>query len=250
MIELNGLHLDKNSAVPLYEQLRQGLLHAITSGCFPAGAKLPTEEALCKAFDISRPVARQAYNALIEEGVVERTRGRGTFVRTPDTRGRFLNQQMSFEKEMTLLHLEHRTEDLRADWVSYTPALFGRLELSRQDRCYHLVRIRYVSGKPFVLVENYIPESIFPGIDAYDFGKNSLYDVLENVYRVKIVRARRTLMAQTATAEFASLFAVHRGSPVLYVENVVRDQFDRAIDLSKEYLDGVTQKFEFEVVNP
>ena len=52
-----------------------------------------------------------------------------------------------------------------------------------------------------------------------------------------------------ANAEFANLFGVHRGSPVLYVENVVMDQNDRPIDLSKEYLDGVTQKFEFEVVN-
>lgn len=250
MKELHELHLDKNSAIPLYEQLRRGLMKAITGGRFPAGAKLPTEEELCQALGISRPVARQAYNALIEEGVVERMRGRGTFVRVPDTRGRFLNRQLSFEQEMTLLNLEHRTEVLRAGWVGYTPALFGRLELKRQDRCYHLVRLRYVSGKPFVLVENYIPESIFPGIDQYDFGAHSLYDVLETVYHVQVVRSHRTLMAQTATAEFAALFKLRRGSPVLYVENVVRDQFGRAIDLSKEYLDGVTQKFEFEVVNP
>lgn len=64
-----------------------------------------------------------------------------------------------------------------------------------------------------------------------------------------IIKSRRVLMAQTANIEFANLFGVHRGSPVLYVENVVMDQNDRPIDLSKEYLDGVTQKFEFEVVN-
>ena len=250
MSERYELHLDKNSAVPLYEQLRRGLLDAITGGQFPEGAKLPTEEELCQALGISRPVVRQAYNALIEEGVVERMRGRGTFVRVPDTRGRFLNRQLSFEQEMTLLNLEHRTKVLRADWVEYTPALFGRLELNRQDRCYHLVRLRYVSGKPFVLVENYIPESIFPGIDQYDFAAQSLYHVLETVYHVQVARSHRTLMAQIASAEFAALFGLHRGSPVLCVENVVRDQFGRAIDLSKEYLDGVTQKFEFEVVNP
>ena len=216
MIELNGIQLDKTSAVPLYEQLHKALLEAITSGKLSAGTKLPTEEELCAQFGISRPVARQAYNMLIEEGFVERMRGRGTFVRSPDTRGRFLNKQLSFAAEMGVLNLEHRTKVLRAEWVSYTPELFARLKLERGDRCYHLVRMRYVSGKPFVLVENYVPESVFPGIDAYNF---------------------------------ANLFGVHRGSPVLYVENVVMDQNDRPIDLSKEYLDGVTQKFEFEVVN-
>ena len=70
MIELNGIQLDKISAVPLYEQLRKALLEAITSGKLPAGTKLPTEEELCAQFGISRPVARQAYNMLIEEGFV------------------------------------------------------------------------------------------------------------------------------------------------------------------------------------
>ena len=170
-------------------------------------------------------------------------------MRSPDTRGRFLNKQLSFAAEMGVLNLEHRTEVLRAEWVSYTPELFARLKLERGDRCYHLVRMRYASGKPFVLVENYVPESVFPGIDAYDFAQRSLYDVFETVYHEKIVKSRRVLMAQTANAEFANLFGVHRGSPVLYVENTVMDQNDRPIDLSKEYLDGVTQKFECEVVN-
>lgn len=160
MIELNGIQLDKTSAVPLYEQLRKALLEAITSGKLSAGTKLPTEEELCAQFGISRPVARQAYNMLIEEGFVERMRGRGTFVRSPDTRGRFLNKQLSFAAEMGVLNLEHRTEVLRAEWVSYTPELFSRLKLERGDRCYHLVRMRYVSGKPFVLVENYVPRAI------------------------------------------------------------------------------------------
>ncbi len=168
------------------------MLEAITSGKLSAGTKLPTEEELCAQFGISRPVARQAYNMLIEEGFVERMRGRGTFVRSPDTRGRFLNKQLSFA---------------------------------------------------------YVPESVFPGIDAYDFAQRSLYDVFETVYHERIIKSRRVLMAQTANVEFANLFGVHRGSPVLYVENVVMDQNDRPIDLSKEYLDGVTQKFEFEVVN-
>ena len=99
MIELNGIQLDKTSAVPLYEQLRKALLEAITSGKLSAGTKLPTEEELCAQFGISRPVARQAYNMLIEEGFVERMRGRGTFVRSPDTRGRFLNTQLSVAAE-------------------------------------------------------------------------------------------------------------------------------------------------------
>lgn len=241
--------LDKNSPVPLYEQLRQALLEAITSGEIPVGARLPTEEALCAQFGISRPVARQAYSSLITEGYVERMRGRGTFVRSPDVLGRFLKTQISFQEEMEIAGLPHRTELLRANWLNYTPELFSRLGLDKGDRCYHLVRMRYVKDRPYVLVENFVPESIFPGIDGYDLAANSLFSTFKSVYHVQVVRSQRVIAAQTANAEFADLFHVRRGSPVLFVENLGLDQHDRPVDLSREYMDGLTQKFQFEVVN-
>ena len=113
MIEQVEAQIDKTSPIPLYEQLRQALLDAITSGKIPVGAKLPTEEELCTRFSVSRPVARQAYSALISEGYVERRRGRGTFVRMPDILGRFLQTQLSFTEEMEITGHSHRTGSIR-----------------------------------------------------------------------------------------------------------------------------------------
>ncbi len=249
MAELSGLYLDKTSPMPLYEQLRQALLEAIISGKIPEGTKLPTEEELCDQLGISRPVARQAYSALINEGYVERMRGRGTFVHRPDTRGRFMNTQLSFAKEMGILGKQHHTELLCQEWTDGDSVLAGLLNLKAGERCYHIKRMRYVDKKPFVLAENYIPESIFPGIEQYDLAESSLYGVFEKEYHVKVMRARRVIRARTADAEFAELFDVQPGSPVLYITNVAVDQNDRPVDFSKEYLDGLSQKFEFDVVN-
>lgn len=249
-MDWNRFFLDKSSAVPLYEQLRQGLLDAIAKGQIPAGGKLPTEEELCAALGISRPVARQAYNALIEAGYVERMRGKGSFVRQPDSRGRFINRQFSFAQEMEILDLPHRTELLRQEWATYTPELFGALKLRPEDRCLHLVRMRYVSEAPYVLVENYIPEPVFPGIDRYDFEQRSLYDVFETEYHLRVARSKRTICARAASVEQARLFGIRRGAPMLYIKNVVLDQYDRPIDWSGEYLDGNVQSFEFDVINP
>lgn len=249
MTEFSGLYLDKTSPMPLYEQLRQALLEAIISGKIPEGTKLLTEEELCGQLGISRPVARQAYSALISEGYVERMRGKGTFVHRQDTRGRFLNTQLSFAKEMGILGKQHHTELLSREWVAGDPELAARLNLEPEERCFHIRRMRYVDGKPFVLTENYIPESVFPGIEQYDLAKESLYGVFEREYRVKVMRARRVIRARTADDEFAELFGVVCGSPVLYITNVALDQNDRPVDFSKEYLDGLSQKFEFDVVN-
>ena len=248
-MELNAIFLDKTSAVPLYEQLRCKLLTAITSGNMPVGTKLPTEEELCAALAISRPVARQAYNCLIEEGFIERMRGKGTFVRSMDTRGRFLNQQLSFASEMKILNLEYRTEVLQQEWMTGKDGPSSLLGIKEKERCFHLTRMRYVSGAPFVLVENYVPETLFPGIDRFDFARESLYAVMARDYGVVPRASHRTLAARLADDRFAALFHVQPGMPVLQVENLVRDQQNRTIDYSREFLDGTTQKFEFEVIN-
>lgn len=249
MTGFSGLYLDKTSPMPLYEQLRQAVLEAIISGRIPEGTKLPTEEELCEQLEISRPVARQAYSALIAEGYVERMRGKGTFVHRQDTRGRFLNTQLSFAKEMSILGKAHHTEMVHKEWVTGDLILSAKLDLGPEERCFHIKRIRYVERKPFVLVENYIPEAFFPGIDQYDLAKNSLYDIFEKEYHVKVARAKRVIRAQIAEQEFAEFFGVKCGSPVLYITNVTLDQNDRPVDFSKEYLDGEAQKFEFEVIN-
>ncbi len=249
MEKLSGIFLNKTSALPLYEQLRKGILDCILNGQFPAGSKLPTEEELCEMYDISRPVARQAYSALIEAGYIERQRGKGTFVKTPDNRGRFIDKQMSFAQEMGALGLEHRTVLVRAEWLPYDEQLFSQLGMNENDRCYHIVRMRYVQGKPFVLVENYVPESIFPEIDKYDFAKRSLYGVLNEEYNTHIVRSHRSMAATLATEEIASSLEIKTGAAVMYVKNLVYDESDRPIDLSKEYLDGTSHQYEFDVYN-
>lgn len=249
MTGLRGLYLDKSSPMPLYEQLRRALLEAITNGKIPEGSKLPTEEELCDQLGISRPVARQAYSELIAEGYVERMRGKGTFVRLSDDRGRFIDVQLSFAKEMAILGKSHCTKMVHQEWVTGDLTLASKLNIGLDERCFHIRRMRYADEKPFVLVDNYIPESIFPGIDKYGLAKNSLYDIFESDYHVKVTRAKRTIRARIAEREFAELFSVECGDPVLYVTNVAIDQNDRPVDYSREYLDGLVQKFEFGVVN-
>ncbi|MCQ2550491.1 MAG: GntR family transcriptional regulator [Lachnospiraceae bacterium] len=249
MEKTNGIYLNKASALPLYEQLRKGILECILNGQFPYGSKLPTEEELCETYDISRPVARQAYSALIEAGYVERQRGKGTFVKTPDNRGRYINKQMSFAQEMGAMGLKHKTVLIKAEWATYDENLFSMLGLTEQDRCYHIIRMRYVQEKPFVLVENYVPETAFPGIEQYNFEENSLYRILNEVYHTHIVRSHRTMAAILATDEIATTLEIAKGSPIMYVKNLVYDEMDRPIDLSKEYLDGSSHRYEFDVYN-
>lgn len=244
-MDIYRLSLDKDSAVPLYEQLRTRLMEAIRRRELSPGEQLPTEEALCAALGISRPVVQAACKALIHDGYIRRIRGKGTFVCIPDTRGRFISTQLSFAREMAILGLPHHTEVLSAAWTE-APAL--------PDGCggpwYHLRRLRFVNDRPFVLVENDVPGELFPGIDRFDFGARSLYEVFEKEYGVHVARSRRTMTAALADAETAAQLQLCRNAPVMVVDNIVRDPSGRIIDLSREWLDGKAHPYSFDVYNP
>ncbi|MBW9080748.1 FadR family transcriptional regulator [Rhizobium pusense] len=64
----------------LHERVYRSLVHAITSGKYEVGSKLPTEAALALAYEVSRPVLRQAMERLRVEGLIESRRGAGSFV--------------------------------------------------------------------------------------------------------------------------------------------------------------------------
>ncbi|MBI3938319.1 MAG: GntR family transcriptional regulator [Betaproteobacteria bacterium] len=85
MNDVHSVILDKLrgppiAGLPKYAQLRDALLAAIESGHFRPGAKLPTEVELARSTPFSLGTVQRALRALVEDGVVVRQQGAGTFV--------------------------------------------------------------------------------------------------------------------------------------------------------------------------
>jgi DNA-binding GntR family transcriptional regulator len=77
-----------------------------------------------------------------------------------------------------------------------------------------------VSGVPFGYLINFVRTERCPEIERVDFTKRSLFDVIENVYGLRIDTARRTYEAQAATPEVAGHLGLEVGDPVLYLSQV------------------------------
>ena len=75
---------DSSAPAPLHAKLRKALLVQIEDGTIPPGELLPSERQLQSLLELSRPTIRQAINDLIQEGLVQRVAGKGTFVIEPE----------------------------------------------------------------------------------------------------------------------------------------------------------------------
>jgi GntR family transcriptional regulator len=76
--------IDPDSATPLWRQLADILRAQIESGELPAGKIMPSETTLSQRYGLARGTVVKALAELQREGLIERTQGRGTFVRAKD----------------------------------------------------------------------------------------------------------------------------------------------------------------------
>jgi len=72
--------IDRQASLPIYRQLKEIIKEKIEDGKFRPGDRIPTEYELCEQFEISRAPVRQALLELVNEGVLYRQQGSGTFV--------------------------------------------------------------------------------------------------------------------------------------------------------------------------
>src|SRR5690606_3358167 len=130
-----------NARMPLYHQVEVAIRERISSGAWAPGTQIPTEDQLCEQFRVSRVTIRHALRNLVAQGLLERERGRGTFVRdttlTAGARG-----LTSFSAEMEALGLKPGARTLSATVMPASPEVAGALELLEGERVVAIRRLR------------------------------------------------------------------------------------------------------------
>ncbi len=216
-------NIDRETYVPLYVQVIDAIREYIESGKARPGDQLPGEPELCRMFDISRTVVRQALKELEIEGLIYRSKGRGTFIAEPKIRESLFQELTGFYQDMQARGLRPVSQVLKQRVLHPPAKIANLLHLSEDDYVVEIERLRFVHddhGEPIVLVSTYLPHTLVPGLEKADFRHQSLYAYLEKTYGLTIARGRRILEAAPASAKEAKLLRVKKGSPLLILDSV------------------------------
>jgi GntR family transcriptional regulator len=210
-VELPGL--DRQSVVPLYYQIQQGLLQKIRAGKLKPGSAIPSEEDLSKRLRVSRMTARQALKGLCNLGVAYSERGKGTFV-TAMKLEKNIRQVLSFSQEMSERGEHPRSKLLDFELRAAEPEVVEALRLQPKDQVFVLRRVRLADSVPMGVETAYLPERLYPGLKEKFDPRTSLYQALSQLYGVQIVMADEVVEARLAGAEEARFIRIAKGSPV------------------------------------
>ena len=239
--------IDRSSVLPYYHQLKQILLGRLRRDGLQPGDRIPGDQELCGAYGVSRTVVRQALAELETEGVIERIKGRGTFVAQPRT-AQALVQSLTGLYEDIAARGKHLRSDVRRLEVAPADArVAAELGLEVEHPITIVERLRYVDDEPWVFTVSYLPAEIAPDLASHDLTNQSLYAVLERAYGVVLARATRSAEASTAGEELAQDLHVEPGAPILMLRSVSYGDAGRPLEMFIAFHRGDRSRFEVEL---
>lgn len=235
--------IDRMSPLPFYYQLKQILLTELKTRELAPGARLPGDHELCDAYDVSRTVVRQALSELETEGVIERVKGRGTFVAQRKTGERLVQSLTGLFEDVAARGSHLRSDVRRLEVVPADEQVAQSLDLELGASVIVLERLRFVDEEPWVLVTTYLPFEIAPGLLTDDLENQSLYGLLEQKYGVQLRYGQRAIEASIAGAALARSLGISPGDPVLVLRSTVYGN-QRPVEMFVAYHRGDRSRFE------
>ena len=229
--------LDKRGSLPLYQQLQRSIRQAIEARVVGADDALPPERDLATDFAVSRITVRKAIDGLVDEGLLVRRQGSGTFVRARVEKN--FSQLTSFSEDMRARGRNPRSVWLRKSAGTVTPEEALTLRASPGTPVYRFHRIRFADDAPMALEYATILASCLPSPGSVD---SSLYAALERASN-RPVRALQRLRAVLFSAEQAELLQAKEKDAGLLVERLGFLKDGRAAEFTQSFYRGDTYDF-------
>ena len=244
----DSITLDKNIPVPLYYQLKKQILSMIEKAELKEGELLPPENDICKMLNVSRPTIRQAFIELVNEGYLNRYKGKGTYVSTPKVNDRFFSKLETFQDQMLEKGYNPKTLVLKLEKINGPHEANERLSLPIDAPLIYLSRIRSIGTTPLVYVETYLPYEEYKDLMQVDFTVNSLYDSLEKLYQRRVNWVKREFVAANAHQKEAKLLQIARNQAICLVKTLAfYDNSPNPVEFSIACYWGDLNKFSVEL---
>lgn len=216
----------RNSPKPIYQSLEEELRRNIENGTWKNGDQLPSEEELTKIYKVSRGTVRKSIGLLVEEGLLEKVQGRGTYVSSSSGSYPFAQELISFAEEMKQTGRDFSTKVISCNVVAPDKEISEKLGADANERILDLKRVRSIEGKPVALIHNWIRLSRCPGLEKLDYSKIGLFDAIENVAGTRIVCGVRNFSAKGLDDDEARLLEMKPKDPILLMRQVTYGQDD------------------------
>ncbi len=200
-----GKLIDRDNPLKLYLQLYEILKKRIENEEWSVGSQIPTEEQLCRAYDVSRATVRGAISELTRDGYLMKQQGKGTFVIKKVVADK-LTMAVSFDEMMVESSESLKTTMLAQTIMMPIDDLAEKLDIAHDKHIILIKRLRLVADITILIQESFIPLHLCPHLLKEDLENISLFEFFEKRAGLNITHVKNNFEMTHLTAEEAKLF--------------------------------------------
>lgn len=217
MKQVNRVCLNFDSPKPLHFQLKEKLKKDILNGVYKT--KIPSERELMKDYSISRNTVRLAVSTLVNEGVLKKSHGKGTFVSTTPIQD-WLGSLESFTEIIQKAGMVPGSKLIYNGIVKSPIKVIKALGFKET---YLIVRLRYADKTPIAIEKHYYSIEVGKQLEKYDLDMAIIYDILENNLGFILWKAKQSITSGNPLESDAEKLKITTSSSILLSERVIYD---------------------------
>ena len=203
--------------VPAYIRIHDAIKKEIDEGVWEIGQRLPSERDLADDYEVSRMTLRQAITLLVEEGILERRVGSGTYVASHRVQEK-MRGTTSFTE---IVRSQGKTPS--SQLISYqrktaNETEIQQLQLKATDTVVRMERVRFADNVPLVFEVASIPEKLIQSFNQEDITEHFFQTLTDNGY--EIGKSQQTIYAKNASERVANYLKVSKNHAVLALTQV------------------------------
>lgn len=226
--------LNKESSIPLYQQLAAKIKQQINKGILKENDKILTATELCEKYDVSLITVKKAIDLLAEEGTLVKQQGKGTFVATRKllrTSGSF----MGFTQLCEMQGYKASSEIIKVDFIIAPISDVEKLNLEEDERIIRIIRVRKCDGAPVI-----IEESHFPMRYSFLLSEDLTGSINENLKKhgVIINQGIKTINICYATENEAKLLDIPTNQALILQKDFNKDENDIPVHTCKQVINA------------
>ena len=219
-------------APALHIQLADIIREKIYNREWGLGSKIPSEHELMARYNLARGTVRRAVTLLVDEGLLARQHGKGTYVAEPGLSHAAGTRPFSFAATLSAQGKSFTTRVVDS-WATPAPIdVANQLEIPLGSDVMFLRRVRSVDGEPIMCQESWLNLLECPGLPDADFVHEPLFDAVQRCSGRKIKYSRMRYHARVAGKEHGALLGCDEAAAVLVLEQTIRLVDQRPIEWS------------------
>ena len=228
--------------LPLYAQVENVIIERIANGSLAPGSRLPSEDSLVQEYAVSRTTIRAAIQSLVQRGLVEIRRGKGTYVTQPKITQE-LTELTGFVEDMQAAGRRPTAKVLHQQIVAANQVVARRLALPQGTPVVRIQRVRLADCMPLSYDETYLPKELGEKVIADNLDTEPIFSLLEQKYNTPLVEAEYQLEAVSADATVATALRIGVGSAIFLIDRTSYSIGHRPVDYEKLHYRGDRIRF-------